>query len=188
VKRREFIGLLGGAAAAWPLAARAQQPSGKLATIGFLGAHTLAGRSELVAAFMQRLREFGWIEGRTVTMKYRWGEGRAARYAEIAAEFVRLSVDVIVTDGTAAALAAKRTTTVIPIVFTVAGDRHRPVWREAGRPVPPRRRLRRQDYARREARRPSGRAADRRRRNRPSRRCRQSAGKSHPWQASRRSA
>ena len=96
--RREFITLLGGAAAAWPLAARAQQPA-KLPTIGYLGASTPSFDSHRVAAFVQRLRELGWIEGRTVTIEYRWSEGRTERYPEIAAEFVRLKVDVIVTTG-----------------------------------------------------------------------------------------
>ena len=121
MRRREFITLLGGAAAAWPLAARAQQP-GKLPTIGFLGAATPAAWGQWVAAFVQRLRELGWIEGRTVAIEYRWAEGRSERYAEIAAEFVRLKVDVIVTQATAAVLAAKQATSVIPIVFAVAAD------------------------------------------------------------------
>ena len=98
MRRREFITLLGGAAAAWPLAARAQQPA-KLPTIGFLGAATPSAWSQWVAAFVQRLRELGWIEGRTVAIEYRWAEGRSERFAEIAAEFVRLKVDVIVTAG-----------------------------------------------------------------------------------------
>ena len=121
MRRREFLLLLGGGvAAAWPLAARAQQ-GGKLPTIGFLGATTRTSQSEWTAAFMQRLRELGWIEGRTVAIEYRWADGRSERYAEIAAEFVRLKVDVIVTGGTAA-LAAKQTTSAIPIVFAVASD------------------------------------------------------------------
>ena len=95
MNRREFITLLGGASLAWPLAARAQQP-GKLRTIGFSGQSTRSAESELVAAFTQRLRELGWIEGRTVTIEYRWSEGRAERFVQIAAEFVRLNVDVIV--------------------------------------------------------------------------------------------
>jgi putative ABC transport system substrate-binding protein len=119
-KRREFIRLLGGAAV-WPVAARAQQ-AGKPPTIGFLGAATPSATSQRVAAFVQRLRELGWIEGRTVTIEYRWGEGRSKRFAEIAAEFVRLKVDVIVTHGTAAVIAAKQATAVIPIVFADAGD------------------------------------------------------------------
>jgi len=124
MRRRDFITLLGGAAAAsiaWPLAAIAQQ-SGKLRTIGFLGPNTRSGASDWVAALAQRLRELGWIEGRTVTIEYRWAEGREERLAEIAAEFVRLKVDVIVTSGTPAVMASKQATSVIPIVFATAGD------------------------------------------------------------------
>ena len=120
LKRREFITLVGGAAAAWPLAARAQQPA-KVPTIGFLGASTPSGQSKSVTAFVQRLRELGWMEGRTVTIEYRWGEGRNERFAEIAAEFVRLKVDVIVTSGVAA-LVVKQATSVIPVVLAVAAD------------------------------------------------------------------
>jgi putative ABC transport system substrate-binding protein len=97
-----------------------QQPA-KLPTIGFLGANTPATQSTWTAAFVQRLHELGWIEGRTVTIEYRWGEGRAERYAEVAAELVRLKVDVIVTAG-AAVRAAKQATSTIPIVFAVAND------------------------------------------------------------------
>jgi putative tryptophan/tyrosine transport system substrate-binding protein len=118
VKRRDFVALLGGATAAWPLAARAQQPA-KLPTIGYLG---LASQHSWVAAFRQRLGELGWIEGRTVVIEYRWAEGLPERLAEIAAEFVRLKVDVILAAGTEAALAAKQATAVIPIVFPIAGD------------------------------------------------------------------
>ena len=116
MKRREFITLIGGAAA-WPLAARAQQPA-KLPTIGFLGAATPATWSVFIAAFVRRLRELGWIEGRTIAIEYRWAEGRNERYADIAAEFVRLKVDVIVTS----VLAAKQATSLIPIVFAAAAD------------------------------------------------------------------
>src|SRR5262245_65789180 len=94
MRRREFITLLGGATAAWPLAARAQQ-AGKLPTIGFLSGQTRSTAGQWVAAFEQRLRELGWIEGRTVVIEVRWAEGRFERFAEIAAEFVRLKVDVI---------------------------------------------------------------------------------------------
>ena len=118
MKRREFITLLGGAAAAWPLAARAQQ-AGKLPTIGYLGATTPSAESQRVAALVQRLREFGWIESRNLTIEYRYAEGRSERYAELAAEFVRLNV---VTYGTPAVAATKQATAVIPIVFAVAGD------------------------------------------------------------------
>src|SRR5262245_15381756 len=108
MRRREFITLVAGAAAAWPLAARAQQVS-KLPTIGLLGATAPLAWSPWVAAFATRLRELGWVEGRTVVIEYRWAEGRNDQYAEIAAEFVRLKVDVILTVGAAAA-AAKRAT------------------------------------------------------------------------------
>ena len=121
MKRRDFITLVGGAAAAWPLAARAQQ-SGKLPTIGLWGPTTPSVGSQRVAAFVQRLRELGWIEGRTVAIDYRWAEGRNERAAEIAAEFVRLKVDVIVTQGTPSVIAAKQATSVIPIVFAAVGD------------------------------------------------------------------
>jgi putative ABC transport system substrate-binding protein len=120
MKRREFITLLGGAAAAWPLAAGAQQPP-KVPTIGFLGAATPSGWSQWVAAFVQRLRDLGWIEGRNVAIEVRWAEGRTERYTEIATEFVRLNVDVIVTTG-GAVLATRRATSVIPIVFALALD------------------------------------------------------------------
>src|SRR6516164_9854719 len=119
IKRRDFITLIGGAAAAWPLAARAQQP-GKLPTIGFLGSTTPAAQSQLTAAFVQRLRDLGWIEGRTVTIEYRWAEGRSERLAEFAAEFVRLKVDVILTHNTPPVLAAKQATSFTPIVFATA--------------------------------------------------------------------
>jgi putative ABC transport system substrate-binding protein len=118
MKRRKFITLLGGAVA-WPLAARAQ--TAKLPTIGFLGASTPSTWSPWLSAFVQRLRELGWIDGRTVAIEIRWGEGRGARYAEIAAEFVRLKVNVIVTAGSAIP-ATKLATSTIPIVFAVAND------------------------------------------------------------------
>jgi putative ABC transport system substrate-binding protein len=119
MKRREFFKLAGGAAV-WPLTARAQQPT-KLPTVGFLGASTVSAWSLWVAAFVQRLRELGWTEGRTIAIEYRWAEGRTERYAEIAAEFVRLKVDVIVTVGSAA-VTVKQATAVIPIVFAAAAD------------------------------------------------------------------
>jgi putative ABC transport system substrate-binding protein len=106
MKRREFITLLGGAAVAWPLAARAQQAT-KLPTIGILGANATAW-SSWTAAFVERLRALGWIEGRTIAIEYRWAEGRPERVTEIAAEFVRTKVDVIVTNGTAAPTVKQR--------------------------------------------------------------------------------
>jgi putative ABC transport system substrate-binding protein len=120
MKRREFITLLGGAAAAWPVAARAQQ-TGKLPTIGFLGGTTPSAAGQGVAAFVQRLRELGWTESRNLAIEYRWAEGRSERFAEIAAEFVRLKVDVIVTAGPPV-FAAKQATSVIPIVFATVAD------------------------------------------------------------------
>jgi putative ABC transport system substrate-binding protein len=115
------ITFLGAAGVAWPLAARAQQAA-KLPTIGFLGAATSSAQSQWTAAFVQRLLELGWIEGRTVRIEYRWAESDSARAAEVAAEFVRLKVDVILTNGTAVVLAVKRATSEIPIVFAAAGD------------------------------------------------------------------
>jgi len=120
IGRRRFMSALGGAAAAWPLAAHAQQ-AGKLPMIGFLGTSTPSAVSQWTAAFVQRLRELGWIEGRTVAIEYRWADGRPERYPEIAAEFVRLKADVIVTTVPAVA-ALKQATSVIPIVFTLGTD------------------------------------------------------------------
>ena len=120
MKRREFITLLSCATAMWPIAARAQQPT-KLPTIGFLGTSSPSAWSHYVAAFTQRLHELGWIEGSTTAIEYRWAEGRSERFTEIAAEFVRLKVDVIVTSG-AAGITVKRATSTIPIVFAVAND------------------------------------------------------------------
>ena len=122
MKRREFITLLGGAAVAWPLAARAQQPA-KLPTIGFLGPNTRSFDSQQrLPAFVERLRELGWIEGRTIAIEYRWADGRSERFAEIAAEFVRLKVNLIFTYSTPSVVAAKQATSSIPIVFPTAGD------------------------------------------------------------------
>jgi ABC-type uncharacterized transport system substrate-binding protein len=120
VGRREFITLFGGAASwpVWPLVARAQPA--KLPTIGFLGADQ-AAFSPWTGAFVAHLRELGWVENRTIAIEYRWSEGRTERYAEIAAEFVRLKVDVIVTVGSAVPT-VKRATAAIPIVFAVAID------------------------------------------------------------------
>ena len=118
MRRREFITLVGGAAAAWPLTARAQQ-AGKLPTIGFIGGAP-STHGQWFATLVQRLRQLGWIEGRTMAIEYRWTEGRTDRAAEIAAEFVQLKVDVMVTVATDAVLAAKQVTSVIPNVFFVS--------------------------------------------------------------------
>src|SRR5262245_411972 len=119
MRRREFITRIGGAAA-WPLAARAQQ-TGNLPTIGVLGPATASVWAPFVAAFEQRLRELGWTAGRTVAIEYHWAEGRRERFAEIAAEFVRRRADIIVTTGSAVP-AVKQATTAIPIVFAIAND------------------------------------------------------------------
>jgi putative tryptophan/tyrosine transport system substrate-binding protein len=121
MKRREFITLLGGAAATWPLAARAQQP-GKSPTIGILGSGTPSFQGQWVAVFVQRLRELGWVEGRTIAIEVHWALGQHERAAEISAEFVRLKVDVIVTWSIPPILAAKKATSVIPIIFPLAAD------------------------------------------------------------------
>jgi putative tryptophan/tyrosine transport system substrate-binding protein len=121
MKRREFITLLGGATVAWSIAARAQQP-GKLPTVGLLVGTTLLVESPRVAALVQRLRELGWIEGRTVAIEIRYADGRTERLVEIAAEFVRLKVDVIFTQGTASAIAARQAAAAIPIVFAAVAD------------------------------------------------------------------
>jgi putative tryptophan/tyrosine transport system substrate-binding protein len=118
-RRREFVSLIGCAAVGWPLAAHAQQPV-KPPTIGFLGTDASVW-SPWTAAFVQRLRELGWIEGRTIAIEYRWSEGRPERGAEIAAEFVRMKVDVIVTNAFAART-VKQVTSVIPIVFALGID------------------------------------------------------------------
>jgi putative ABC transport system substrate-binding protein len=119
VKRREFITLLGGAAA-WPFAATAQQPA--VPVVGFLDSTTPSTSGDRLVAFRQRLRELGWNEGRNIAIEVRWAEGRNERSAEIAAEFVRLKVGVIVASGTPTTAAAKQATSVIPIVFVGAGD------------------------------------------------------------------
>jgi putative ABC transport system substrate-binding protein len=121
MQRREFITLVGGAAAAWPIATRAQQPA-RLPTIGFLGSGAPSTTQEWVAAFVQRLSELRWVAGNTVAIEYRWAEGRNDRFAGLAAEFVRLKVDAIVTSGTPSVLALMQATSVIPIVFVAVGD------------------------------------------------------------------
>jgi putative ABC transport system substrate-binding protein len=120
MRRREFISFLGGAAA-WPLAARAQQGP-RLPIIGFLGAGSPDTAGPWVAVFAQRLRELGWIEGQTINIDLRWAQGRKDRSAEIAAEFVRIKVDLIVTYSAEHALIAKQTTATIPIVATLLHD------------------------------------------------------------------
>jgi putative tryptophan/tyrosine transport system substrate-binding protein len=118
--RREFIRLLGGAAAAWPIVARAEQAS-RLPTIGLLGSSTPSAWAPWTTAFQQRLRELGWTEGRSIAIEYRWAEGRNERGAEIAAEFARRKVDVIVTTGSSA-LAVKEAISTVPVVFALWSD------------------------------------------------------------------
>jgi putative tryptophan/tyrosine transport system substrate-binding protein len=121
IGRRKFLAALGGAAAAWPLAARAQQ-AGKIYTIGFLTPGSLEELAMVTAVFPDALRELGWIEGKNVAFERRYAENRPERLPELAAELVRLNVDVIVAIGTLAPLAAKQATTNIPIVMAAAGD------------------------------------------------------------------
>src|SRR5262249_58546268 len=118
LRRRQFITLLGGGVAAWPLAARAQQ-AGKIHKVGYLSPSLPSVYSPLL---FDNLRELGWIEGKNVTFEYRFAENRLERLPELAAELVRLNVDVIVAVGTLGPLAAKRATTTIPIVMLSAGD------------------------------------------------------------------
>ena len=118
MRRRQFNAFFAGALA-WPIAARAQPA--KLPTIGFLGAGGQSAWTHWTAAFVQRLNELGWVQARTVNIEYRWAEGRTERFREIAAEFARLKVDVIVTVGSAVS-ALKDATSTIPIVFAVAVD------------------------------------------------------------------
>ena len=119
MRRRDFIKAITVSAAAWPRGVRAQQAD-KLPTIGFLGADA-AGWRPWTDAFVARLRELGWIEGQTIRIEFRWTEGRPERVAEIAAEFVRRKVDVIVTNGPSV-VTLKKATAVIPIVFAIAKD------------------------------------------------------------------
>ena len=119
IGRRNFIAALGGGAVGWPLAARAQQPP-RLPTVGLLTPDASSWSAE-TAAFIGRLSQLGWIDGRTITIEYRWSEARPESVAEIAAEFARQKVDIIVTSGDAVAT-LKQATTVIPIVFAIAGD------------------------------------------------------------------
>lgn len=120
MRRRDFIKGIAGSATTWPLAVRAEQPT-KLPTIGLLGFSPSGWRS-WTAAFVEGLSNLGWVEGRTVAIEYRWADGRDESFGEVAAELVRLKIDVILTAGTSNVLAAMRATSSIPIVFAAAGD------------------------------------------------------------------
>ena len=120
MRRREFITALGGAAA-WPLAAHARQPT-KVHTIGFLDPNAAMLEGPRVKAFLQRLSELGWVEGRNIAIEYRYAEGQNERLADIASELVRQKVDIIVTSATPPSMAAKNATSSIPIVFAAVGE------------------------------------------------------------------
>jgi putative ABC transport system substrate-binding protein len=119
MRRRHLLATFGGVLAAWPRVTRGQQPA---KTIGYLGASTRLEETQWITAFVRRLAELGWVEGRTVTIEYRWAEGNSERFAQIAAEYVRLNVDVIATWGSAPVVAARQATSIIPIVFAASGD------------------------------------------------------------------
>jgi len=123
MRRREFIALLGGAAVGWPLAAHAQTT--KVARIGFLGLVSASSHTSRIAAFRAGLRDLGWIEGRNLRIEFRWAEGNYDRLPILAAELLRLNIDVLVTHGAAGALAAKKATSTVPIILTAVGDMER---------------------------------------------------------------
>ena len=121
MRRREFITLIGGAAATWPLVVRAQQ-AGKVHRIGFLGSATAAGSAKPVESLRTGLREFGYVEGTNIGIEFRWAEGTYERLPRLAAELIATNVDVLIVHGTPAALVAKQATTTIPIVMAIIGD------------------------------------------------------------------
>jgi putative tryptophan/tyrosine transport system substrate-binding protein len=120
MKRREFIALVGGAAA-WPLAARAQ-PTNKIARIGFLGSATAAGSAQSVSTLREGLSALGYVEGKNIILEFRWAEGKYDQLLELVTDLIRLNVDVLVTHGTPGTQTAKRATNNIPIVMAISGD------------------------------------------------------------------
>src|SRR5215831_10241750 len=122
LKRREFITLLGGVAAAWPVPARAQQAAAKIPRIGFLGNSTAELEANLVGPFRDGLRALGYEEGRNIAIEYRWAEGKYERFPAPIAELIALNVQVIVTAGTPASLAVKNATRTVPLVMVAVGD------------------------------------------------------------------
>jgi putative ABC transport system substrate-binding protein len=122
MRRRDFMALIGGAAVGWPLAVNAQQPADRVHRFGLLGAVTAASYARQLEALRQGLRELGYVEGKNLVIEYRWAEGKYDRLPELAAELVRLKVNLIVTHGTPGSRAAKEATTTIPIVMAPSGD------------------------------------------------------------------
>ena len=121
MRRRAFITLVGSAAAAWPLVARAQQ-AGKVHRIGFLGSANAAGSAKAVESLRAGLREFGYVEGTNIGVEFRWAEGIYDRLPHLVAELIATNVDVLITHGTPGTRAAKQATTTIPIVMAISGD------------------------------------------------------------------
>jgi putative ABC transport system substrate-binding protein len=122
MKRRVFITLLGGAAAASPLGARAQQSAGKMSRIGFLGAATPAGSAKAIDTLRVGLREFGYIEGRNIAIEFRWAEERYDRLPQLVRELIASQIDLLITHGTPGTRAARQATSTIPIVMAISGD------------------------------------------------------------------
>jgi putative tryptophan/tyrosine transport system substrate-binding protein len=122
VERRTFLAMIAGGMVAAPLATAAAQPPEKVPRVGFLGPRTRSDNAGFVDAFLQGLRELGWVEGKTIVIEYRWAEGRSDRLPDLAAELVRLKVDVILAGSNAVAVAAKNVTRTIPIVMATGGD------------------------------------------------------------------